>query len=119
MSATTLTMASTHGADPLIAMWVRYSRKRIKVGVERSCCFILMDIECGDMAATEPLPRKKLWSIRLLWGIAALAALGFLAKATPGPSLDVMGAPLLSLAVVAVLAAAYPWLKNRFGLSKE
>lgn len=78
-----------------------------------------MDVECGNMAATEALPRKKLWSVRLLWGIAALAALGFLAKATPGPSLDVVGAPIVSVVVVATLAASYPWLKARFGLSED
>lgn len=63
--------------------------------------------------------KKRLWGVRALWVVIGLIALGMLAKATPGPSLDVMGAPAISIAVTAAVAAGYYWTKNTVALSEE
>lgn len=119
MSATTLTMPSTHGADPLIAMWVGWYPSGIMVGVEQPCYFIHSERQPPSMSVMNSVPRARLWGIRVLWVLIAFAAYLFIAVSTSTPYVNVQDRPLLSLVTLVFVVYSYPWLKTQLVLSEE
>lgn len=84
---------------------------------KQSWVYITSKHELGTMTRV-PLQQNQargVWVGRIVWAIIALVGVGLLAKATPGASLDVTGAPLLSVAVVGGLVLLYPRITKLIG----